>query len=54
MCDFNDITRRNFCPENTILYAAVAKVAAAWQQRAPTLEATRLGGGVGFHGWPRE
>ena len=27
---------------------------AAWEGRAPTLETTRLGGGIGFHGWARE
>ena len=25
-----------------------------WRQRAPTLENTRLGGGIGFHGWIKE
>ena len=30
--------------------AQAAKIAAAWEERAPTLEATRLGGGIGFHG----
>jgi murein DD-endopeptidase MepM/ murein hydrolase activator NlpD len=25
-----------------------------WEKRAPTLENTRLGGGIGFHGWIRE
>lgn len=29
-------------------------IAAAWAQRKPTLENTRLGGGIGFHGWARE
>ena len=31
-----------------------ASIASAWGRRAPTLEATRLGGGIGFHGWARE
>ena len=31
-----------------------ARIAAAWEQRAPTLESTPLGGGIGFHGWIRE
>ena len=30
------------------------KIADAWEKRAPTLEGTRLGGGIGFHGWIRE
>jgi murein DD-endopeptidase MepM/ murein hydrolase activator NlpD len=25
-----------------------------WNQRAPTLESTKLGGGIGFHGWIKE
>ena len=25
-----------------------------WDARAPTPETTRLGGGIGFHGWARE
>jgi murein DD-endopeptidase MepM/ murein hydrolase activator NlpD len=25
-----------------------------WLQRAPTLESTKLGGGIGFHGWIKE
>lgn len=29
-------------------------IAADWQQRKPTLENTRLGGGIGFHGWAQE
>jgi murein L,D-transpeptidase YafK len=31
-----------------------SKIAAAWERREPTLETTRLGGGIGFHGWARE
>src|SRR5215475_10681364 len=31
-----------------------AAIAASWEKRAPTLESTRLGGGIGFHGWARE
>ncbi|MDT7779046.1 MAG: hypothetical protein QOC99_1558 [Acidobacteriota bacterium] len=34
--------------------AQATKIANAWDRRAPTLEATRLGGGIGFHGWARE
>jgi lipoprotein-anchoring transpeptidase ErfK/SrfK len=30
------------------------RIAADWQRRAPTLQTTRLGGGIGFHGWIRE
>jgi murein DD-endopeptidase MepM/ murein hydrolase activator NlpD len=29
-------------------------IAAAWEQRRATLENTRLGGGIGFHGWAKE
>ena len=31
-----------------------AAIASSWEQRAPTLQNTRLGGGIGFHGWIRE
>ncbi len=31
-----------------------SSIASAWERRAPTLETTRLGGGIGFHGWARE
>jgi murein DD-endopeptidase MepM/ murein hydrolase activator NlpD len=31
-----------------------AAISASWERRAPTLENTRLGGGIGFHGWVRE
>lgn len=31
-----------------------SKIAAAWERREPTIETTRLGGGIGFHGWARE
>lgn len=31
-----------------------ATIAAAWEKRAPTLESTKLGGGIGFHGWIKE
>lgn len=34
--------------------AQEAAIKAAWERRAPTLEGTRLGGGIGFHGWARE
>jgi hypothetical protein len=30
------------------------KISANWEKRAPTLENTGLGGGIGFHGWIRE
>lgn len=29
-------------------------IAANWEQRRATLESTRLGGGIGFHGWAQE
>ena len=31
-----------------------SSIASAWERRALTLETTRLGGGIGFHGWARE
>jgi murein DD-endopeptidase MepM/ murein hydrolase activator NlpD len=31
-----------------------ATISANWQKRSPTLENTRLGGGIGFHGWIQE
>lgn len=31
-----------------------ASISANWQKRAPTLETTKLGGGIGFHGWVKE
>jgi len=31
-----------------------AAIAANWEKRTPTLESTRLGGGIGFHGWAQE
>jgi murein DD-endopeptidase MepM/ murein hydrolase activator NlpD len=31
-----------------------AAIAASWEKRASTLENTRLGGGIGFHGWAQE
>lgn len=34
--------------------AQESAIAAAWEKRALTLETTRLGGGIGFHGWARE
>jgi murein DD-endopeptidase MepM/ murein hydrolase activator NlpD len=39
---------------NLITPAQESSIAAAWERRAPTLEGTRLGGGIGFHGWARE
>jgi murein DD-endopeptidase MepM/ murein hydrolase activator NlpD len=40
--------------DGLITPAQESKIAAAWGQRAPTIETTRLGGGIGFHGWARE
>jgi hypothetical protein len=37
-----------------ITAAQEATISANWQKRAPTLENTRLGGGIGFHGWIQE
>ena len=31
-----------------------AAIAAAWENRVATLETTKLGGGIGFHGWNKE
>jgi hypothetical protein len=31
-----------------------ARIAESWTKRAPTLESTQLGGGIGFHGWSEE
>jgi hypothetical protein len=31
-----------------------SEIAASWARRSPTLENTRLGGGIGFHGWAQE
>lgn len=31
-----------------------AKINTSWEKRAPTLENTSLGGGIGFHGWNKE
>lgn len=31
-----------------------AAITAAWEKRAATLESTKLGGGIGFHGWVKE
>jgi len=31
-----------------------ASISKSWQERAPTLQDTKLGGGIGFHGWIRE
>jgi murein DD-endopeptidase MepM/ murein hydrolase activator NlpD len=31
-----------------------ASITTAWRQRAPTLQNTKLGGGIGFHGWIKE
>jgi murein DD-endopeptidase MepM/ murein hydrolase activator NlpD len=30
------------------------EIATNWERRSPTLESTRLGGGIGFHGWAQE
>jgi len=34
--------------------AQQASISKQWRLRTPTLETTRLGGGIGFHGWIRE
>jgi murein DD-endopeptidase MepM/ murein hydrolase activator NlpD len=40
--------------EGLVTRAQAAKIADAWTRRAPTPQDTRLGGGIGFHGWVRE
>ncbi len=40
--------------EGVITAQQEAAIAAKWERRAPTLENTRLGGGIGFHGWAQE
>jgi murein DD-endopeptidase MepM/ murein hydrolase activator NlpD len=40
--------------EGLITAGQEAQISARWMKRAPTLESTRLGGGIGFHGWIRE
>ncbi|HEV7746938.1 MAG TPA: peptidoglycan DD-metalloendopeptidase family protein [Pyrinomonadaceae bacterium] len=40
--------------QGLISAAQAASIAKSWQERAPTLQNTALGGGIGFHGWIRE
>jgi murein L,D-transpeptidase YafK len=40
--------------EGLITQQQEARISAGWERREPTLENTRLGGGIGFHGWIRE
>ena len=40
--------------EGLITEQQAATITSRWQQRQPTLENTRLGGGIGFHGWVKE
>jgi len=40
--------------ERIVSREQAAKIKANWLNRAPTLENTRLGGGIGFHGWIKE
>lgn len=40
--------------EGVVTAQQEAAIRARWEQRAPTLETTGLGGGIGFHGWIRE
>jgi murein DD-endopeptidase MepM/ murein hydrolase activator NlpD len=40
--------------EGLITPEQAATIARRWQERAPTLENTKLGSGIGFHGWARE
>jgi murein DD-endopeptidase MepM/ murein hydrolase activator NlpD len=40
--------------QNLISSAQHDEIAKRWKQRQPTIENTRLGGGIGFHGWIKE
>jgi len=40
--------------ENFISAQEQETISRQWKLRAPTLETTRLGGGIGFHGWIKE
>ena len=40
--------------QKSITQHEAATIAANWEKRAATLENTRLGGGIGFHGWANE
>lgn len=40
--------------QGSISVAQEASIGKSWEARAPTLQNTALGGGIGFHGWIRE
>lgn len=40
--------------QGMISAAQEQEIATRWQNRKPTLENTKLGGGIGFHGWIKE
>lgn len=40
--------------ERIVSSEQAAKIKTNWLNRAPTLENTKLGGGIGFHGWIKE
>lgn len=40
--------------ERIVSAGQAAKIKTNWLKRAPTLESTKLGGGIGFHGWIKE
>jgi murein DD-endopeptidase MepM/ murein hydrolase activator NlpD len=40
--------------EGIVTEQEAAQIAESWRRRAPTLENTALGGGIGFHGWIEE
>ena len=42
------------CAAGLITPQQEASISASWEKRAATLETTRLGGGIGFHGWIKE
>lgn len=40
--------------QGTLSVAQEASIGKSWEARAPTMQNTSLGGGIGFHGWIRE
>ena len=40
--------------ESLITQRDAATISSNWEKRIPTLEKTKLGGGIGFHGWIKE
>jgi murein DD-endopeptidase MepM/ murein hydrolase activator NlpD len=50
----NKFDARRGTHHNLIDASQSANISRAWEARAPTLQNTSLGGGIGFHGWIRE